>query len=245
MWGDQQGLVIINVGPNSFILNFKSPEEARRAYDGRPWRIEGHMLSLQWWSSNLSIDEVNYNQLPIWVQIHGLPYDKINIKNDEKIGAIVGRVIGAEDPFVEGNMLRSFLRVRVEINVQMALKTGFWFKRNDGSHSWVEFKYEKLYDYCYKCGRIGHDKRACMEELVRSLVNPEMPRYGPELTTLGLKSIENEARKAGIRRRKEEQNNWVEELWEAHERSWQGREWLKRQSQKDRGESSLGGVRSS
>ncbi|RYR06305.1 hypothetical protein Ahy_B06g086056 [Arachis hypogaea] len=245
MWGDPQGLVITNAGSNSFILNFKSQEEARRVYEGGPWRIEGHMLSLQWWSSNLSIEEVNYNQLPIWVQIHGLPYDKINIKNAEKIGAIVGRVISAEDPFVEGNMLRAFLRVRVEINIQAPLKTGFWFKRNDGSHSWAEFKYEKLCDYCYKCGRIGHDKRACEEELLRSLVNPEIPRYGPELTTPGLRSIENEARRAGIRRRKEEQNNWVEELWEARERSWQGREWLKRQAQKGRGESDLRSVRSS
>ncbi|RYR72171.1 hypothetical protein Ahy_A02g006382 [Arachis hypogaea] len=152
MWGDPQGLVITNAGPNSFILNFKSQEEARRAYEGGPWRIEGHMLSLQWWSSNLSIDEY---------------------------------------------------------------------------------------------GRIGHDKRACEEELLRSLVNPEIPRYGPELTAPGLRSIENEARKAGIRRRKEEQNNWVEELWEARERSWQGREWLKRQAQKDRGESGLRRVRSS
>ncbi|RYR45337.1 hypothetical protein Ahy_A07g031175 [Arachis hypogaea] len=245
MWGDPQGLVITNAGPNSFILNFKSQEEARRAYEGGPWRIEGHMLSLQWWKVNLSINEVNYNQLPIWVQIHGLPYDKINIKNAEKIGATIGRVISLEDPFVEGNMLRSFLRVRVEINVQVPLKTGFWFKRDDGSHSWADFKYEKLYGYCYKCGRIGHDKRACVEELARSLVNPEIPRYGPELTTPGLKPIENEARKAGIRRRKEEQNNWVEELWEARERSFQGREWLKRQEQKQRGGSGLGGERSS
>ncbi|RYR38257.1 hypothetical protein Ahy_A09g043235 [Arachis hypogaea] len=155
MWGDPQGLVITNAGPNSFILNFKNQEEARRAYDGGPWIIEGHMLSLQWWSPNLSIEEVNNNQLPIWIQIHGLPYDKINIKNAEKIGAIVGRIISAENPFVEGNMLRFFLRVRVEIN--------------------------------------------------------------------------NEARKAGIRRIKEKHNNWVEELWEARERSLQGREWLKRQ----------------
>ncbi|RYR20742.1 hypothetical protein Ahy_B03g065968 [Arachis hypogaea] len=220
MWGDSQGLVITNAGPNSFILNFKSQEETRRA-------------------PNLSIDEVNYNQLPIWVQIHGLPYDKINIKNAEKIGVIVGRVISAEDPFVEGNMLRSFLKVKMEINVQAPLKTGFWFKRNDRSHSWTELKYEKLYNYCYKYGRIGHDKRACEEELVRSLVNPEIPRYGPELTTPGLRLIENEAKKSGIRRRKEEQNNW------ARERSLQGKEWLKRQAQKDRGKSDLAGVKSS
>ncbi|RYR34008.1 hypothetical protein Ahy_A10g048716 [Arachis hypogaea] len=139
MWRDPQGLVIINAGPNSFILNFKNQEEARRAYDGGPWRIEGHMLSL----------------------------------------------------------------------------------------------------------KIGHDKKACIEELAMSLVNPTSPRYGPELTTLGLRSIENEARKAGNRRRKEEHNNWVEELWEARERSLQGREWLKRQSQREKEGSNQGSIRSS
>ncbi|XP_057755279.1 uncharacterized protein LOC130974406 [Arachis stenosperma] len=167
------------------------------------------------------------------------------VLNTVTVRAIVGRVISAENPFVEGNMLRSFLRVRVEINVQTPLKTGFWLKRDDGSHSWAEFKYEKLYDYCYKCRKIGHDKKACIEELAMSLVNPTSPRYGPELTTPGLRSIENEARKAGIRRRKEEHNNWVEELWEARERSLQGREWLKRQSQREEEGSNQGSIRSS
>ncbi|RYQ90697.1 hypothetical protein Ahy_B09g096725 isoform A [Arachis hypogaea] len=223
MWGDLQGLVITSAGSKSFILNFKSQDEARRAYEGGPWRIEGHMLSLQWWSSNLSIDEVNYNQLPIWIQIHGLPYDKINKSNAEKIGAILGRVITAEDPFVERNMLRPFLRVRVEIDIQLPLKTGFWFKKFDGSHAWASLKYEKLYDYCYKCGMIGHDRRTCVEEMAMSIVNPNMSKYGPELTTPGLKSIDVEARKARIRRQKEDQNNWMEELWEARERSQQER----------------------
>ncbi|XP_016206210.1 uncharacterized protein LOC107646544 [Arachis ipaensis] len=223
MWGDSQGLMITSAGSKSFILNFKSQDEARRAYEGGPWRIEGHMLSLQLWSSNLSIDEVNYNQLPIWIQIHGLPYDKINKSNAEKIRAILGRVITAKDPFVEGNMLRPFLRVRVEIDIQLPLKTEFWFKKFDGSHAWASLKYEKLYDYCYKCGMIGHDKRTCVEEMAMSIVNPNMPKYGPELTTPGLKSIDVEARKAGIRRQKEDQNNWMEELWEACERSQQKR----------------------
>nr|XP_029153227.1 uncharacterized protein LOC114927457 [Arachis hypogaea] len=187
MWGDLQGLVITNAGSKSFILNFKSQDEARRAYEGGPWRIEGHMLSLQWWSPNLSINEINYNQLPIWIQIHGLPYDKINKSNAEKIGAILGRVITAKDPFVEGNMLRPFLR----------------------------------------CGMIGHDRRTCVEEMAMSIVNPSIPKYGPELTTPGLKSIDVEARKARIRRQKEDQNNWMEELWEARERSQQERKNLK------------------
>ncbi|RYQ90698.1 hypothetical protein Ahy_B09g096725 isoform B [Arachis hypogaea] len=244
MWGDLQGLVITSAGSKSFILNFKSQDEARRAYEGGPWRIEGHMLSLQWWSSNLSIDEVNYNQLPIWIQIHGLPYDKINKSNAEKIGAILGRVITAEDPFVERNMLRPFLRVRVEIDIQLPLKTGFWFKKFDGSHAWASLKYEKLYDYCYKCGMIGHDRRTCVEEMAMSIVNPNMSKYGPELTTPGLKSIDVEARKARIRRQKEDQNNWMEELWEARERSQQERVWQRRHHERE-GESSQGWVRSS
>ncbi|RYR41941.1 hypothetical protein Ahy_A08g038378 [Arachis hypogaea] len=142
-------------------------------------------------------------------------------------------------------MLRSFLKVRVEINVQTPLKTKFWFKRDDGSHSWAEFKYEKLYGYCYKCEKIWHNKRACVEELVMSLVNPAILRYGPKLTTQELISIENEARKTEIRRRKEEHNNWVEKLWEVRERSLQEKEWLKRQSQREKGGSNQGSVRSS
>lgn len=52
-----------------------------------------------------------------------------------------------------------------------------------GSESrWVEFKYEHLPVFCYLCGRIDHDEKACIE-WIRSAdaINLEDKQYGPWL----------------------------------------------------------------
>lgn len=75
---------------------------------------------------------------------------------------------------------RSFLRVRVEIEISKPLPKGFWLRRNTGAGQdlWISYKYEKLSDFCYDCGRLGHDNRSCKfvsrEEGSNSGYNPEM-----------------------------------------------------------------------
>ncbi|XP_072081213.1 uncharacterized protein [Arachis hypogaea] len=189
------------MGTNTYLFNFKNEEDAMKSYEEGPWRVDGHMLSLQWWRPELSFEEVSYNSLAIWIQVHALPLEKLNKNIAEKIGASLGKVLEVEDPYVDGNLLRKFLRVRVEVNALEPLKTGFWFRRSDGSYSRASFKYERLCDYCYNCGRTGHDKRGCREVIAMDSENSGLPKYGPDLSVPGLRSITAVAEKVGIRKK--------------------------------------------
>ncbi|KAM1568938.1 hypothetical protein ACFX10_034117 [Malus domestica] len=51
---------------------------------------------------------------------------------------------------------RGFLRVRVLVNSENSLVLGCWLKREVNRETWVEFRYERLQDFCYRCGRIDH-----------------------------------------------------------------------------------------
>lgn len=86
-----------------------------------------------------------------------------------------------EDPLVNGNLLRTFFRVRVGINVKKAIPTGCWVPRKDLPNAWVVFRYERMQDLCYNCGILGHDQRSCKKEKVIATHDQSVPRYGPSL----------------------------------------------------------------
>ncbi|KAL7182160.1 hypothetical protein ACSBR1_040967 [Camellia fascicularis] len=96
-----------------------------------------------------------------------------------------GKLIDVEAP-TEGLLLaRSFLRLRVDINTSLPVPRGFLLKRptthsQDQSDIWVDFKYERLSDFCYDCGRIGHDSNSCK---FMSKEEGRQSGYGPELRT--------------------------------------------------------------
>ncbi|KAM0982633.1 hypothetical protein ACFX2A_015816 [Malus domestica] len=56
---------------------------------------------------------------------------------------------------------RGFLRVKVNVNTANPLINGYWLKGETNKDTWVEFRYERLQDFCYRCGRISHANTEC------------------------------------------------------------------------------------
>ncbi|KAL2892811.1 Retrotransposon Gag-like protein 3 [Bienertia sinuspersici] len=78
--------------------------------------------------------------------------------------------------------LDSFMRIKVNVDVDKPLRRGFKIATMQNWTKWVDIKYERLGDFCFYCGRIGHIDRDCSfieedEEMRKSLVY----KYGPWL----------------------------------------------------------------
>lgn len=54
-----------------------------------------------------------------------------------------------------------FIRVKVSVDITMPLCRGRLISLKDDKQLWVSFKYERLPNICYWCGRLMHDDRDC------------------------------------------------------------------------------------
>lgn len=138
-------------------------EDRIRILRDGPWSVMNNLLVIQPVDEGVAISEVEFNTCPLWVQIHGLLVEKMNRANAITIGQRFQKLLAIElSP--DGILLgRSFLRVRVEINLSQLLPEGFCLRKKLAQMKdlWISYKYEKLSDFCYSCGRIGHDNRGC------------------------------------------------------------------------------------
>lgn len=84
----------------------------------------------------------------------------MNLKNAKKIGRFLGE-LEVVDEDANSRRVQNFLRIRVRIDKRYKLKTSCLITIDDGSQSCVQFKYKRLPDFCYPCGKIDHVEKAC------------------------------------------------------------------------------------
>ncbi|KAH7855978.1 hypothetical protein Vadar_031225 [Vaccinium darrowii] len=150
-------------GDNIYVFDFKTEEDAGKIMKLGPWSFMGCLMVLRKWEAQKTLEELDFNLSPFWVQIQGLPLGFLNERSGKKIAEILGDVIAVEDPVGQGK-LRKYIRVRVLIDISKPLKKGFFLKRTEEDDLWVKFKYERLSDFCYMCGKIGHMVNDCKEK---------------------------------------------------------------------------------
>ncbi|CAH9131096.1 unnamed protein product [Cuscuta epithymum] len=82
-----------------------------------------------------------------------------NLGSARRIGNFLSTFIRLDKNQFEGNR-KSYLCIRVCMDVRKSLKKGTTLTKERVGH-WVDFKYEKLPNFCFLCGVIGHSDKFC------------------------------------------------------------------------------------
>lgn len=177
-WNLGNNVRISMLEQNMISCHFSYAEDRDRILAKGPWAVKGAVLNLQKWPPHLPLEEIDFSTCIFWVQVHGLPLNKMNELNARKIGRFIGHFIQA-DVTKPTTHLWKFIRIRIAIDTTAPLKPGCMFHRDDGHQSWASFKYERLPDLCTNCGKLDHIMKAC--PIPRE--NQKDPTYGPWMKT--------------------------------------------------------------
>lgn len=101
-------------------------------FDG-PWSVNGLVLQLFPWQLKFQPVTVKLSNVTIWVQIHHLPIEWWEDEMHEDIDGRIECVLKVDDQIV--NINRARYRLRVEIDLSVPLKRGFWFSEDDDKSS--------------------------------------------------------------------------------------------------------------
>ncbi|OMO71257.1 reverse transcriptase [Corchorus capsularis] len=189
IWPLEIAPCIREVGDNLYGISFKTKKERDRALEEGPWFIKGSCMMMKKWQPGCNVAEMDFQTVSFWIQVHNLPIEMLTRSNANIIGSRMGRVIKIEDPVTSGGLGRSFLRIRIEIDAHNALVDGFWVPRKNMEKVWAEVKYERLADFCYCCGKLGHVLKQCPENDGEDNGEEKRYRYGPHMRAIPAHSV--------------------------------------------------------
>lgn len=156
-WKDLGEVEVKWVRENTFLITVQDESTLCRILNQVPWAVMKQNFFVQRWPPELALKEIQMELVPFWIQIRGVPLSLYIEMNVRRLAKELGDFLELEDPM----KAREFLRVRVVVNSRISLVPGCWIPRNNNRDTWIEFQYERLQDFCYCCGRIGHDNTDC------------------------------------------------------------------------------------
>ena len=164
LWKPNKSLQLSVISDDLFLAEFEDERDKRRVMDMRPWHYEKQLVLLKEFDGEKDPKDMTLKWSPFWVQIYNLPLKSRTRETGRAIGASLGQVleVDVEDTGVQWGRC---LRVKVEIDVTRKLIRGRKINIEKEEARWVQFKYERLPNFCYRCGLLEHDQRECSEKV--------------------------------------------------------------------------------
>ncbi|KAL5792215.1 hypothetical protein ACOSP7_000809 [Xanthoceras sorbifolium] len=104
---------------------------------------------------------MQFRMVDFWIQLHNIPLFCMTKEAGLQLGSKVGKVKDI-DTGASGDCMGKFLRIRVNIDISKPLKRGIRVSLDDSEETiMLLIRYERLPEYCFGCGMVGHHVRDC------------------------------------------------------------------------------------
>ncbi|KAL5576069.1 hypothetical protein UlMin_017768 [Ulmus minor] len=169
------------IGPNIFVLEFKSMADRRRILTGGPWDLFKNPLVFTEIEEGTNVTDLKFDSIPMWIQIHNVPLACFNKGCTKLFGKQVGLVLEVDEN-ADGCCWGRYLCVRISVRLDKPLKRLIRLQLQANSEpTTMLISYERLMSHCFRCGLIGHLVKFCVQEGSVGDEDKEYLPYGPWL----------------------------------------------------------------
>ncbi|KAJ8450416.1 hypothetical protein Cgig2_002101 [Carnegiea gigantea] len=158
MWKRSKRLVIRELDSNLFAFQFFAAANKDYVLNEGPWAFDGSLLLLKRMTGLEVSSEVVFSTARFWVKAYDVPGKKQTVSFAQILASHIGEFVGCYDATMFG--IDKALCFRVDIDISNPLRRGIYIKVAD-RQIWIRFKYVRLPDFCYGCGKLGHVLAGC------------------------------------------------------------------------------------
>jgi hypothetical protein len=179
-WKPRETLSFKVLGENIFLIDFEDQWDKTRVLEGRPWSCDGQLFAVEEYDGLTPPEKMKFDSASFWVRMYHHPLSCMGKEIGFKLRATIG-VVEDVDTGEDGIGWGQYLRVKAQVNVFKPLPRGRFLKLKNKT-LWIDFKYEKIPKFCFKCGVICHRAEGCVNEVQRwKNGRGQVNKYGPWL----------------------------------------------------------------
>lgn len=137
IWKPSNPTIISMVGEGIYIASFENISDYNKVLAKQPWHLNNSQLVMKKALGNKKIEEVRLNEVPFWIQIHGLEIQLRTRYVSELIGNKVGRVLEIDSPIPTYTM--TCFRIPLSLCKDMeTICARFWWEDPNNKRGYTE-----------------------------------------------------------------------------------------------------------
>ncbi|XP_040932053.1 uncharacterized protein [Gossypium hirsutum] len=177
LWYTKEDVDFVALKEGAVIVKFGCLEDRSRILNLMPWLFDKCLFSMVPFVKGKNIADYEFWLSPFWLRVYNIPIEFM----DRQLALDVGNAIGALmaiDWKDRNGAWTEFMRLKVKIDISKPLRRVVKFVSDAGEEMIGVIKYERLPDFCYLCGLIGHTTRRCQNNRAGDVIEDSNLQYG-------------------------------------------------------------------
>lgn len=180
-WNPKGKFLTNQLQQNSMAFIFESQNDFQKITN-LSWCFRESQVIINHWPPDKALHEIDMTKNTFWIQATNLPACLINNQTASFIGNIVGEFIKT-DNLTSSHKWKRSLRIKVHVDITKPLQDHVDIPRQGTTNLLTEIRYERLAEFCFFCGMLGHKVFNCIFSTDYVPIEISNCKYGPWLKT--------------------------------------------------------------